>query len=243
MFRPPGTGKTKTIVAMVGSLLSEQLNQMSGTGTPMGGVPLRLNGASIPNNQTRSKKLLVCAPTNAAVDELILRMKNGVKTIGGKTKNINVLRLGRSDAINAAVRDVTLDELVKARLEGDNTKDKARVDREKLHEDAGKIKEELAQLLPQLEETRSLDDRALYNTLSRQFEELKRRQMKIGKQIDANKDSGNSVAREMEMRRRQVQQEILNSAQVLCATRSGSGHEMFRNLDVEFETVIIDEAA
>jgi senataxin len=30
---------------------------------------------------------------------------------------------------------------------------------------------------------------------------------------------------------------------VLCATLSGSGHEMFRNLDVEFETVIIDEAA
>ena len=47
----------------------------------------------------------------------------------------------------------------------------------------------------------------------------------------------------MELRRRQIQQEILNSAQVLCATLSGSGHEMFRNLDVEFETVIIDEAA
>jgi senataxin len=67
--------------------------------------------------------------------------------------------------------------------------------------------------------------------------------MQIGRQIDANKDSGNSVARELEMRRRQVQQEILNGAHVICATLSGSGHEMFRNLEVEFETVIIDEAA
>ncbi|KAF4465127.1 hypothetical protein FALBO_8041 [Fusarium albosuccineum] len=239
---PPGTGKTKTIVAMVGTLLTEQLSQMGNPGVPMG-MPLRPNGAPAANNQARSKKLLVCAPSNAAVDELVLRLKSGIKTISGKTKNINVLRLGRSDAINAAVKDVTLDEMVKARLEGDNTRDKAKADRDKLHEDASKIKEELSHLRPRLEASRDGDDRALYNKLSREFEELKRRQISIGKQIDSDKSSGNSVAREMELRRRQVQQEILNSAQVLCATLSGSGHEMFRNLDVEFETVIIDEAA
>ena len=205
------------------------------------GTPMRPAGAT--NNQQRQKKLLVCAPSNAAVDEIVLRLKSGVKTIGGKTRNIKVLRLGRSEAINAAVKDVTLDELVRARLEGDDSKDKAKADRDKLHADAAKIRDDLAQLRPQLEESRGSDEKALYNNLSRQFDELKKRQIAIGKQIDANKDSGNSLAREMEMRRRQIQQEILNSAHVLCATLSGSGHEMFRNLDVEFETVIIDEAA
>ncbi|KAM0342341.1 hypothetical protein ACHAPQ_000069 [Fusarium lateritium] len=239
---PPGTGKTKTIVAMVGTLLSEQLSQAGHQGTPIG-TPLRPNGAQGANNQNRAKKLLVCAPSNAAVDELVLRMKAGVKTISGKTKSINVLRLGRSEAINAAVRDVTLDELVKARLEGDQTKDKAKSDRDKLHEQAAKLKEELAMLRPQLEASRNDEDRSVYNKLSREFDEKKRHQRTIGEKIDADKSSGNSVAREMELRRRQVQQEILNNAQVLCATLSGSGHEMFRNLDVEFETVIIDEAA
>ncbi|PHH88828.1 hypothetical protein CDD83_6986 [Cordyceps sp. RAO-2017] len=238
---PPGTGKTKTIIAMVGSLLSEQLGQQTG-GVPVGGParPLNVLNASA---QTRPKKLLVCAPSNAAVDELVLRLKGGIKTVGGKARSINVLRLGRSDVINAAVKDVTLDELVRARLEGDNIRDKARADRDKLHEDAAKIKGELSLLRPRLEEAQGQEDRAAYNSLARQFEDLKRRQMDIGKRIDANKDSGNSIAREMEMRRRQVQQEILNSAHVLCATLSGSGHDMFRNLDVEFETVIIDEAA
>lgn len=238
---PPGTGKTKTITAMVGSLLSEQLAQVS-NGVPVG-APLRPLASSVPMTQGRSKKLLVCAPSNAAVDELVLRLKNGVKTATGKTKPINVLRLGRSDAINAAVKDVTLDELVRVRMEGDNTKDKAKAERDKLHEDAAKIKEELTEIRQLLDEARAQDSRITQNTLSRKFDELKRQQMNIGKQIDANKDSGNSLAREMEMRRRQVQQEILNSAHVLCATLSGSGHEMFRNLDVEFETVIIDEAA
>lgn len=236
---PPGTGKTKTIIAMVGALLSEQLSSQK-SGTPMG-VPMRPpNAPAAP--QMRPKKLLVCAPSNAAVDELVLRLKAGVKSIGGKQSNINVLRLGRSDAINASVRDVTLDELVKSRLEKEGTKDKARLDRDKLHEDAGKIKEELSELRPQMEATRGQDEMT-YQKLSRRFDELKKQQMSLGKQIDANKDSGNSIAREMEMRRRQVQQEILNGAHVLCATLSGSGHEMFRNLDVEFETVIIDEAA
>ncbi|KHN98760.1 uncharacterized protein MAM_03222 [Metarhizium album ARSEF 1941] len=238
---PPGTGKTKTITAMVGSLLSEQLSQVS-NGVPVG-APFRPLAGVVAAAQGRPKKLLVCAPSNAAVDELVLRLKSGVKTSSGKTKPINVLRLGRTDAINVAVKDVTLDELVRTRLEGDNTKDKAKAERDKLHEDAAKIKEELAEIRQLLDEARAQDNRSTQNILSRKFDELKRQQMNIGKQIDANKDSGNSLAREMEMRRRQVQQEILNSAHVLCATLSGSGHEMFRNLDVEFETVIIDEAA
>lgn len=204
---------------------------------------MRSSASLTPAAQGRPKKLLVCAPSNAAVDELVLRLKTGVKTSTGKTRPINVLRLGRSDAINAAVKDVTLDELVRLRLEGDNTKDKAKAERDKLHEDAAKIKEKVLEIRTRLDEARANDDVATVNALSRKFDELKREQMQVGKQIDVNKDSGNSLAREMEMRRRQVQQEILNSAHVICATLSGSGHEMFRNLDVEFETVIIDEAA
>ncbi|GAB0137064.1 hypothetical protein EsDP_00005347 [Epichloe bromicola] len=238
---PPGTGKTKTITAMVGSLLSEQLAQAS-NGVPVGG-PMRPLASLTPAAQGRPKKLLVCAPSNAAVDELVIRLKAGVITSSGKTKPINVLRLGKSDAINAGVKDVTLDELVRRRLEGDNTKDKAKAERDKLHEDAAKLKEELSEIRVRSDEARAKNDHATVSTLTRKFDDLKKQQMQIGKQIDANKDSGNSLAREMEMRRRQVQQEILNSAHVICATLSGSGHEMFRNLDVEFETVIIDEAA
>lgn len=183
MYSPPGTGKTKTIVAMVGALLSEQLAQApaAAAGVPLG-VPMRPSGAP-GSNQARPKKLLVCAPSNAAVDELVLRLKSGIKTTSGKSRNINVVRLGRSEAINAAVKDVTLDELVKNRLEGDTTKDKAKADRDKLHEEAAEVKEQLAQLRPRLEESRNKDDRTLHNSLSRQFDELKRKQMQIGKSI------------------------------------------------------------
>lgn len=237
---PPGTGKTKTIVAMVGALLSEQLSS-STNGTPVG-IPLRPGQVPQPTKQSNGKKLLVCAPSNAAVDEIVHRLMGGIKTVSGRQTNINVLRLGRGDAINAAVKDVTLDELVKKRLEGSGTREKAQADRDKLHDNAAKIKQELADLRPRLEQAKG-GDRATHATLSRQFDDLKRQQMQIGKQIDENKQGGNTIARDMEIERRRIQQEILNSAHVICATLSGSGHEMFRNLDVEFETVIIDEAA
>ncbi|KAI0379125.1 SEN1 N terminal-domain-containing protein [Hypomontagnella monticulosa] len=234
---PPGTGKTKTIVAMVGALLTGTFSAATGTAIK------RPGGTNSTGSKGTAKKLLVCAPSNAAVDELVLRLKSGVKTTTGSFHKVNVLRLGRSDAINAAVRDVTLDEMVKARVEGIANQNNGPSSRDLMHKEAGQIKLELADLRPQLEAARTVGDREHTNQLQRKFDELKRRQAQIGAKIDADKDSGNTAARESEIRRRQIQQEILDSAQVLCATLSGSGHEMFKNLQVEFETVIIDEAA
>ncbi|OTB03958.1 hypothetical protein M426DRAFT_321255 [Hypoxylon sp. CI-4A] len=233
---PPGTGKTKTIIAMVGALLTGTFSATQGTAIK------RPGGAGSASNKL-AKKLLVCAPSNAAVDELVLRLKEGVKTTNGSSHKINVLRLGRSDAINAAVKDVTLDEMVKARVAGAEGQNKGPSSHELLHTEAGQIKLELNDLRPQLETARTIGDHDQTNRLQRKFDELKRRQREIGIKIDAAKDNKNVEVRESEIRRRQIQQEILDSAQVLCATLSGSGHEMLRNLQVEFETVIIDEAA
>ncbi len=223
---------------MVGALLAGTQSTPS-----MGTAIKRPDGLAPAGNKGITKKLLVCAPSNAAVDELVLRLKAGVKSMNGTFHKINVLRLGRSDAINAAVRDVTLDELVKARVDGTQKENSGPSSRELMHQEAGQIKKELADLHPQLDSARERGDRVEANRLQRKFDEYKRRQAQIGAKIDADKDSGNTAARENEIRRRQIQQEILDSAQVLCATLSGSGHEMFKNLAVEFETVIIDEAA
>ncbi|KAF3768529.1 hypothetical protein M406DRAFT_250805 [Cryphonectria parasitica EP155] len=233
---PPGTGKTKTIVAMVGALLTGHIG-MKPAARPAG------LGAQT-HQPPPVKKLLVCAPSNAAVDELVLRLKQGVTTLNGAQHKINVLRLGRSDAINTLVKDVTLDELVKAAMENDaNKSGPGASDRETLHQQAGEIKTQLNDLRPRLEAATCGTNRALQNDLKRQFDMLKQRQSQIGAKIDALKDSGNSYVRESDVRRRRIQQKILDEAQVLCATLSGSGHEMFKNLAVEFETVIIDEAA
>jgi senataxin len=224
---------------MVGALLTDKLTAP--------GVPIshpRGGESKAQQDAPVQKKLLICAPSNAAVDELVTRLKQGVKTLKGEFHKINVIRLGRSDAINSNVKDVTLDELVRAKMEGDGkTGSIVLSEREKLHQQAARLKEAVDALRPKLEEARNSGNAELERRLQRDFDGKKRDQARIGARIEDDKASGNTASRENEITRRRLQQEIIDSAHVLCATLSGSGHEMFKNLSVEFETVIIDEAA
>ena len=227
---PPGTGKTKTIVAMVGSML----NKVVTTAAP--GQP-RPAGGSL-------KKLLVCAPSNAAVDELVLRLKQGAKSLAGNHQKINVIRLGRGEAINAAVKDVTLEELVNRRMQDEKVRDNAQAEIDSVHAEAKKIKEKADDAWMKFAMARDSGDKAEMDKSQRELDHWKRLQAQIGAKIDEYKSTGKTAAREVDLKRLQFQKEILGSAHVLCATLSGSGHDIFKSLnDVDFETVIIDEAA
>ena len=186
------------------------------------------------------KKLLVCAPSNAAVDELVMRFKDGVKTLDGVTHDIKVVRLGRSEAINTNVIDVTLEELVNTRLNlSENKKAATGTSLQDLY-----VKHKATS--DRLQEKRQSKDQLGSSApaeLNRDIEYLKRERQQLSNQIDMTRDSGNTAARDADIHRRKIEQEILEESHVLCSTLSGSGHNMFQNLSIEFETVIIDEAA
>ncbi|KAL9131949.1 MAG: hypothetical protein Q9217_000229 [Psora testacea] len=237
---PPGSGKTKTIVAIVGALLTSSFADKGQTiARPQAN---NLQG-SRNNTGVAAKKLLVCAPSNAAVDELVMRFKQGIKTIRGEHQRLNVIRLGRSDAINANVMDVTLEELVNAKLNIASGKKPG------LGDDIGRLMQAHKATCEEFNTLRDTVDglRATGMSVSpqqnRNLEVLKRKKQQLSNQIDLARDSGDMVARDAEISRRHVQQEILDAAHVICATLSGSGHEMFQGLNIEFETVVIDEAA
>ena len=209
------------------------------------GVPIARPQSSEqrPQNPSASRKLLVCAPSNAAVDELVMRFKEDIKTVTGEIGKLSVVRLGRSDAMNANVLDVTLEELVTAKLNLANEKQKGPGDEtHKLMMAHKTACEELNALRIKADEIKASGKPAVPEQ-QREFEVLKRKKQHLSNQIDSARDRGDMVARDAEINRRRIQQEILDCAQVICATLSGSGHEMFQNLNIEFETVIIDEAA
>ena len=192
---------------------------------------------------TTAKKLLVCAPSNAAVDELVMRFKQGVKTLNGEFSKLSIVRLGRSDAINANVVDVTLEELVNAKLDlATGKKTPAGEDLQQIMMAHKSTCEELNELHRKVDEIKA-SGKPVSSEQTRDFEVLKRRKHQLSNKIDAVRDSGDTLARDAEINRRKIQQDILDNAHVICATLSGSGHEMFQNLNIEFETVIIDEAA
>ncbi|KAJ5889349.1 Zinc finger CCHC-type [Penicillium tannophilum] len=228
---PPGSGKTKTITALIGSLLTDSLEKKGvsiGTGYSSAKPP-------------PSRKILVCAPSNAAVDELVMRLKNGVKTIHGREEKISVVRLGRGDAINTNVLDVTLDELVAARLNKDPASNST-VDMKKLYEEHKKTDTAFKEARSRLDECRAKGLPAP-EELEREFEMLKKKRAQDSAAIDKGRDQTHTNVRNADLHKKRVQQEIINGAHVICATLSGSGHDIFQSMSVEFETVIIDEAA
>ena len=172
-----------------------------------------------------------------------MRFKAGVTTLDGEFHKLSVIRLGRSDNVNANVLDVTLDELVNAKLNIATGKKTGQTD------DVGRLMldhkstcDELNALMKVVDEIKS-KGQGQTSEQSRNFEILKRKKQQISNQIDMLRDSGHTAARDADIRRHKIQQEVLDEAHVLCATLSGSGHDMFQNLNIEFETVIIDEAA
>jgi senataxin len=232
---PPGSGKTKTIVAIAGALLTDAFPDNGSSANH----PSDPNGLNLPKPSL--KKLLVCAPSNAAVDELVHRFKGGVKTSNGQIRKLSVVRLGRSDVISASVRDVTLEELVKVRVGTTNKTSHHSDEIHRLVEEHKAISEVISSIRTALEGARASGSSTV--DLNRQFDLQKRKKSEIGRQLDNLRDAGNTVARDAEINRRKIQQEILDGASIICSTLSGSGHEMMRNINIEFETVIIDEAA
>ncbi|KAF2722195.1 hypothetical protein K431DRAFT_302802 [Polychaeton citri CBS 116435] len=234
---PPGSGKTKTIVAIVGGLLSNSLS--SSSSAVKINVPNGANSAG--NNASAGRKLLVCAPSNAAVDELVMRLKSGVKTRNGIEHKLNVVRIGRSDAINQQVSDVTMEALVSQKLGTNSNDQKTREKNSEVFKEHSKVSEDLRQLY-ETRDSGKVKGQEL-GELESNIQNARKRKNDLGVKIDNIKDQERNAGREAELSRKRAQQAVIEEAHVICATLSGSGHDMFQNLTVEFETVIIDEAA
>ncbi|XP_032274076.1 probable helicase senataxin isoform X3 [Phoca vitulina] len=109
---PPGTGKSKTIVGLLYRLLTE--NQRKG------------HSDENSNAKIKQNRVLVCAPSNAAVDELmkkiILEFKEKCKDKKnplGNCGDINLVRLGPEKSINNEVLKFSLDSQVNHRMKKD----------------------------------------------------------------------------------------------------------------------------
>lgn len=232
---PPGSGKSSTICALVGAMM---------TGTLTAGTRANDSNSSRPMQTTlppAAKKILVCAPSNAAVDELVMRFKAGVKMINGETAQLSVVRLGRSDAINSGVKDVTLEELVNAQLNTAAPKEPIE-DIYKVMMEHKETSEKLNQMFSHFAETRGRGQ-PVKPADEKDLDGLKRKRTALSERIDKLRERQNTASRDAELNRKRMQQMILDSAHILCATLSGSGHDIFQTLNVEFDTVIIDEAA
>ncbi|EPB85292.1 hypothetical protein HMPREF1544_07906 [Mucor circinelloides 1006PhL] len=223
---PPGTGKTKTILALIVSLLDQRKRATS-------------------EDTSASGKLLVCAPSNAAVDEIAKRLKEGVMTSEGLTSP-NIVRIGVADSVNASVKDRILDKLIEAEMDASSGKDGAPGGKwgaklDTLHQDIRNIQISLDDVDREI--TQAGSDIVQMSILRDKRKTLAQKLTKSRILLKDTYQDQKNYGKEMEISRVRARQKVFANADVVCATLSGSGHDMLTQMGVSFETVIVDEAA
>ncbi|KAG0190960.1 DEAD-box type RNA helicase [Apophysomyces sp. BC1034] len=224
---PPGTGKTKTILGLIVSLMDERASRKLKVGSTYTGG-----------------KLLVCAPSNAAVDEIAKRLKDGVVTADGLVKP-NVIRIGVAESVNSSVRDLTLDRLIDKEVVGNEENEKTSklwiARREKLNEDMQKCQLDIDEADREIADAGS--DVVMLKNLRDARKTLYEKRSRCRLMLKDLSEEKHNYTRDLEISRLRARQKVFGQADVVCATLSASGHDMITSMGLTFETVIIDEAA
>uniref|UniRef100_H3BFG1 Senataxin n=1 Tax=Latimeria chalumnae TaxID=7897 RepID=H3BFG1_LATCH len=218
---PPGTGKSKTIVGLLERILIEKQENL----------PPAQN-LTVKNKRNR---VLLCAPSNAAIDDL---MKKIIITFKGKCRDknyplgncgdINLVRLGAERVISADVQKFSLDYQVKHKI------NKAQVGSEQDIWRRDKLDQELNELSHQCAMHRNEPEQ--HRTLMEKKNELMKLREQLGRQV-----------REARGRNQEIQRNIILESHIICCTLSTSGSILlecaFRRLGHDpFICVIVDEA-
>ncbi|XP_053137640.1 probable helicase senataxin isoform X2 [Hemicordylus capensis] len=220
---PPGTGKSKTILG----LLCRILNERSGKENPVQSL----------NAKIKRNRVLVCAPSNAAVDELmkkiILVFKERCQDKAnplGNCGDINLVRLGQEKSISKEVRKFSLNDLIHHRL------NRAALGKD---QDLHKRKEELDQQLDTLSRQRAMDrseNREKIQQLEEEICRLSKERQRLASQL-----------KEVRGRSQEMKATIILESHIICCTLSTSGgmllESAFRRQGYDpFSCIIVDEA-
>ncbi|EDO16620.1 hypothetical protein Kpol_520p43 [Vanderwaltozyma polyspora DSM 70294] len=237
---PPGTGKTKTILGIIGYFLSK-VSSLPSNVIKKPGEAYSVSPST--ESLLKKQKVLICAPSNAAVDEIVLRLKGGVIDTEGNLFKPKLVRIGRSDAVNSAIKDVTLEELVDKRVAEKNYNISSNPDLERKFNSCVMKRRELRAKLDSengsVTSTMSTED---ISKLQLEIRELSKEINELGKERDEIREQNSITYRNRDLDRRNAQARILASSSIICSTLSGSAHDVLASLGVKFDTVIIDEA-
>lgn len=244
---PPGTGKTSTLMVLLQVLFAAD-PPAKDTGAKKAKVyrsapPVSKKakpGGFQAHTDHKCKRILLCAPSNAATDELVRRATQGKLDY----LNISVLRIGSNESVAADVMQHTLDAKVADRVK------KSRVSVDRMAMEISELQKKLREKESTLAQVKQRVDllRMAQDVSTRRIQEanqealenqIAKHQVKL-KKLRAAKDE---QQRRLSKQNSSARQEVLEESQLICTTLGASGHFLLRNASLEFDTVIIDEAA
>ncbi|KAI8502706.1 hypothetical protein Bbelb_194080, partial [Branchiostoma belcheri] len=238
---PPGTGKSHTIVGLVRKIIQ------AGNPPPDGNPPVP------PENKPR---VLLCAPSNAGIDELVRRMirevrqgeeekENSKRFYTGNCGDLNLVRLGRPASIHPDVQGFSLDNIVEKQLKS-FTKEVESSKERHIVVQLTALDVKIADLERECGMQRLMGNTHNQREVERKRDTLQAQRDKLDKtnrQVQLKKD-------EYQREGTRIRQRVLMEADVVCCTLSTSGSNMLEQAiskagvarSIHFTCAIIDEA-
>jgi len=195
--------------------------------------------------KTTRNKILICAPSNTGIDEIVRRIIPGISTPTGNMRKVKVLRICSSEADPTEdILPYTLNRLAKLhkdRYSKFTMKDLPLLQEQLKHIESLKqefenskkegITFKCIELLAEFDrhhpDMKNLNDKIKY---------LSEESLKIQSNIEGIKISSLSGNKGIKA----YEQKILNDAEIICTTLSTSGIELLNGM--KFDYLIIDEA-
>lgn len=217
---PPGTGKTHTLIGIIKNIFLKW------------------------HDQTCLPKILICAPSNGAVDEVAKRLYAGrgfLKDSPHK-RSLRVVRVGQTDSIHPDLKAIALDHLIDANL---NVAPVSNVYEQKKDE----VETRIAELDQKIANYRCAGQKAKLHAAEEEM-------MTLGKELDRVKRTkdlktpNNYHDQPLEARKRIVRDDLLRKADVILSTLNSCRQSVLENIfsrtdkdAASFNCVIIDEAS
>lgn len=239
---PPGTGKTRTILGLLSAIL--HLSADRGgliSGAQKGSAGGNVRPAVRYSGNPRNSRILVCAPSNGAVDVIVHRlMTDGLVDADGKAFRPPIVRLGNTDALSAeVVQAATLDAQVNAKVSKSMELQAFKL----AEEEAQKIRAQIRTLdgggpLPGSETGVAKDEATPANRAAI------RRQLKA--QMGNASRRRVDALRALDNLRSRIRMEIIRDARIVLSTLSTSAANTLNDavaaIGQGYGTVVVDEA-
>jgi hypothetical protein len=234
---PPGTGKTHTVIGLLKAILQETQNSVNS-----------------------KRRILLCAPSNAAVDVLVRRLIREVNVSSTRdrfdrptSQGIKIVRLGRISAIHPDVKPFGLKSLTDQKIsqEAASLQNQAMtslgVELSSIERNLEEVEKRILSLKRSFTYNRQNQLHAHLNQLEAKKDELLLQRSQVQRQHQQVRVR----VKDLERQRNRIQKDIILGADIVCCTLSGSGSRILSNIMKNrrgtsalphYSCVVVDEA-